>query len=1152
MSQVISFFPLTRLRRTTRLQVQRYSVAVLTVACALGAMLAFNRWANMTTTPFLLFSGAIIVSAWYGGTLPGIVSTILSTLISHYFFLEPIHTWSLSLPNLVRLALFVVEGTLISILCGALQKARKQSESSLHSLRQSEQSLQAAHAQVSQILESITDGFFALDHRWCLTYTNQRFQTTVGRSRDQLLGYCIWDILPEPARLKLYPKLQQAIAQQTPVVFETSYLICPDHWFELRAYPAPEGLAVYFQEITERKQTEKKLQQTEQHFRDLAENIDEVFWIYDLVESRVIYVSSAYERIWGRSCQSLYESPQSWLEAIHPEDRDRVMAQAEQWLQGHQAFEAEYRIVRSPDEVHWIWARTFPVVDDAGQTYRRVGIAEDMTERKQAEEIIRHSEERLRVALKNSPITVFNQDRDLRYTWLYNNPRSGLPVQEVVGKRDSDLLPPESAAIVMRLKQQVITTGVGLREEIKLPIGSEWLHFDMTVEPLRNANQDVIGVTCAAIDITQYKRVEEALRASQTLLNAFLSCSPIGLGFVDQNFRYVHVNEALAQLNGVPLSEHLGQTIWDVLPELAPRLTTILEQVMQTQQPLLNYEFIGETYPPGVVRHCLISYYPVYLATGQFLGIGVTALDISELKRTEQALRESESRFRRLVQSNLVGCMFWDADGTVLDANDAFLQMVGYSREDLNAGRLNWKAMTPPDLLALSEGAIAQMRQVGAAPPLEKKYIRKDGSLIPILFGGVMFEDSQDRGVSFVVDLTELKRAEAERERLLASERKARSQAEAANRIKDEFLAVLSHELRTPLNPILGWAKLLRQRPLDPATTERALETIERNAKLQTQLIEDLLDVSRILRGKLSIHISSVDLVAVVEAALETVRLAAEAKSIAIQTEFAPNIGSVSGDANRLQQVVWNLLSNAIKFTPSSGQVTVNIAQLAGQARIQVKDTGQGIDPEFLPHVFDYFRQADSTTTRQFGGLGLGLAIARHLVELHGGTLQAESLGAGQGATFTIWLPLRQGHAAVHPGQIPIAESYDLQGIRILVVDDDTDMRQFLTFVLEQAGAVVMAVDSAVSALEQWPQLQPDILLSDIGMPEMDGYMLIQEVQSRRLAENQPLRAIALTAYASEANQQQALAAGFQQHLAKPIEPAQLLAAIANLANVSI
>jgi signal transduction histidine kinase/ActR/RegA family two-component response regulator len=396
-------------------------------------------------------------------------------------------------------------------------------------------------------------------------------------------------------------------------------------------------------------------------------------------------------------------------------------------------------------------------------------------------------------------------------------------------------------------------------------------------------------------------------------------------------------------------------------------------------------------------------------------------------------------------------------------------------------------------------------------------------------------------------DISDRKQAEAEREQLLAREQSAREAAEAASRIKDEFLAVVSHELRSPLNPILGWSKLLRSRQLDAEKTDRALEVIERNAQMQAQLINDLLDVSRILRGKLSLDTHPVDLVVTIQAAMETVRLAAEAKSIQINTQFEPDVGQVAGDVGRLQQVIWNLLTNAVKFTSEGGRVDIRLECIDSQAQITITDTGKGIPTDFLPYVFEQFRQESSATTRRFGGLGLGLAIVRYLVELHGGTVQADSPGEGQGATFTVKLPLVPHQPIMQPDPKPSEFSLNLQGTRILIVDDDDNTREFLAFLLELHGANVMATATASEALTTLTQFKPEALLSDIGMPDVDGYMLMRQVRALPAKQGGTIPAIALTAYAGEIDYQQAMAAGFQQHIAKPIDPEVLIQAIASL-----
>jgi PAS domain S-box-containing protein len=677
----------------------------------------------------------------------------------------------------------------------------------------------------------------------------------------------------------------------------------------------------------------------------------------------------------------------------------------------------------------------------------------------------------------------------------------------------------------------------------------------MDSKPLEHVQLATSLLTLFALRVAtelERQQAEAALRLRETQLQMLLDTAPLGVYLIDQDFRIRQVNPiALATFGNIP--DLVGRDFDEVihlvwLPEYADEVVKRFRHTLDTGEPYLVAESIKKRRDRGVIEYYEWQINRIPLPADCY-GVVCYFRDISAQVLARQTIAATEERLKSFVEADVVGILFGDVYGGIYEANNELLRIVGYTREDLQAGRLRWTEITPSEYLPMEEQYIAEAQARGACSPYEKEYIRKDGSRVPVLIGYSLLGEAREETVVFILDLSDRKQAEAERERLLKSEQAARESAEQANRIKDEFLAVLSHELRSPLNPILGWSKLLQTGKLDETRKSEALKTIERNAKLQSQLIEDLLDISRIMQGKLILTAAPVSLTFVISAAVETVRLAAEAKNIELQLDLDPT-ASISGDAARLQQVVWNLLTNAVKFTSNGGQVTVELRQLDQLAQIRVIDTGIGIQPKFLPYVFEYFRQEDGSTTRRFGGLGLGLAIVRQIVELHGGTVQAESLGENQGATFTIQLPVLRRAIPTVPG-LAQAQTENtempLSNLQILVVDDDDDTREFQAFVLQQSGAKVTAVASGLEALQVLDQFIPDLLVSDIGMAEMDGYMLIQQIRSRPATQGGTISAIALTAYAREFDQQKALQAGFQDHLTKPVELEGLVKAIVRL-----
>ncbi|XWK90952.1 MAG: PAS domain S-box protein [Phormidium sp.] len=768
-------------------------------------------------------------------------------------------------------------------------------------------------------------------------------------------------------------------------------------------------------------------------------------------------------------------------------------------------------------------------------------------------------EKEFRTLAENSPDIITRLDRNLRH--IYVSPAitkaTGWKPEFFIGKTHVELgLPEEVHCLWQERLRQTLNAGKPHYFEFYFPAPDGIHYYESRVVPEFAADGSVQSLLGIASDVTERKQTELALRESEELFRQFAENIHDVLWMSDiKKQENLYVSPAYQEIWGrscTKLKADFNAWIKSIHPDDRERVQIAFsEQILQGSFDE-EYRVIR---PDGSIRWVRDRGFPIKEISGEIYRAARIVEDITERKLAEEALARSEERF--LVAQELSLDAFTilesvrDETGQIVDfkwtyVNPTAARILQKSQEELLGERL---LELLPGNKANSELFERYVKVVETGEPHDIE-LRYESEGIVGWFRNMAVKLDDGVAISFS-DVSDRKRAEVEREELLARERTAREQAEAANRIKDEFLAVLSHELRSPLNPILGWSKLLRTRKFDQAATDRALEVIERNAKLQTQLIEDLLDVSRILRGKLSLNIHPVNLVATIDAALETVRLSAEAKSIQIEKNYEPNVGKVLGDFGRLQQVIWNLLSNAVKFTPSGGKIEIYLKQINSHVEIKVKDTGKGIQPDFLPFVFDYFRQADSSITRNFGGLGLGLAIVRHLVELHGGTVGAESLGEGLGATFIVSLPTIDSTISTNEENINSGEAQNLNGVRIIAVDDDADMRDYVKFVLEQAGAEVTVLSSASEVLAALTNTIPDLIIADIGMPNVDGYTLLKQIRKLPKQKGGEILAIALTAYAAEYDQQQAIAAGFQLHLAKPIEPDRLIEAIAKILQLS-
>ncbi|PYS81459.1 MAG: hypothetical protein DMF67_16600, partial [Acidobacteria bacterium] len=617
-------------------------------------------------------------------------------------------------------------------------------------------------------------------------------------------------------------------------------------------------------------------------------------------------------------------------------------------------------------------------------------------------------------------------------------------------------------------------------------------------------------------------------------------------------------NSGAERIFGYTADEAIGQPVTMLIPaDHLDEEPSIIARLRRGER-IEHYETV-RVRKDGSLVDISLTVSPINGPDGSVIGASKIARDITDRRRAEEALRRSERELSDFFENAVVGLHWVGPDGTILRANRAELEMLGYTREEYLGHHI---AEFHADQEGISD--ILRRLQVGEVLHEYESRLRcKDGSIRHVLIdSSVLWEGGEFVHTRcFTRDITDKKRAEAERDRLLENERRARREAEEASRLKDEFLATVSHELRTPLTAIIGWARMLRDGNLDEETAARALGAIDRNAKSQAQLIEDLLDISRIVSGKMHLDVRPLEPSAVINSAVEAVKPAAQAKGIRLQIVVDPNAGPVAGDFERLQQVVWNLLSNAVKFTPAGGRVRVSLERADSHAELMVTDNGQGISADFLPHVFDRFRQADSSITRAFGGMGVGLAVVKSIVEMHGGTVRASSEGEGKGASFTVSLPLTsERHAAgraetknepsssKHPRPCPP----ELDGLKILVVDDEPDTCEVVRATFEHCGSKVKTSTSAAGALALVGEWQPDVLVADISMPEMDGYELIRRVRAQGAQAGGRMPAVALTAMARIEDRVKALSEGYQMHVAKPVEPEELRAVVAGLAGVAI
>ncbi|MEW6251699.1 MAG: PAS domain-containing protein, partial [Planctomycetota bacterium] len=775
---------------------------------------------------------------------------------------------------------------------------------------------------------------------------------------------------------------------------------------------------------------------------------------------------------------------------------------------------------------------------------------------------------------ENVPCVLMRFDRQFRLTYLsaQSERYTAIPVARFIGRTNREVgMPAELCDRWEAAIERVFRTGTQEETEFDLAGPSGPRTFALKFAPEFGPDREIRYVLGVSSDITARKQAELALRATDAERALILSRTPFMFTRCSRDLRYRYASSAYAEMIGRTPEQIAGRPIVEVVgPEAFEFIRPYVERVLAGQS--VEYEFQYRS-PDQRTRWLSVVYMPEQDETGQVVGWIASIVDVTERKRMEDELelrarqaRAQAARLQAVLDS--APAMIWiaeDRDCRCITGNHAACELMRAPPQ----ANVSLTGPTPAPIRIFKDGRelapheLPMQRAAATGQPLQEleNDIHFADGTVRTLLGNVVptyGPDGQpDGAIAAFVDVTEFKQLAREREALLNSERAARTEAERASRMKDDFVAVLSHELRNPLNIILGWVQLLRRTNAMPAEAFEGLEAIQSSGRMLADMISDLLDLSRITAGKLRMEVRAVEIEAVVREAAEAVRPTLESKGLELAIEIAEGISPVRGDPQRLRQVLWNLLSNAAKFTERGG-VRVRACQQDGYIEISVADTGHGIEPEFLEHVFERFRQADASAARRHGGLGLGLSIVRSLVELHGGTVQAASPGRGQGATFTITLPVaavtdtEQAEGEPHPAARKVGVELDgltLEGLTILAVDDQRESLEMVKRVLEERRAHVIVASCACEGFNMLQRVRPDVLISDIGMPGEDGYTFLRRVRALPVECGGATPAVALTAFAGLDDRQRAIACGYQAHIPKPVDVAQLIATVAGLVN---
>lgn len=1136
----------------------RYASALMFGALAILFRWLLDPWLG-STYPLVAIFGAVGAAVWFSGYLPAIVTALASFGAASYLFIEPrgvpfptdAQAWLGFLVFAVSCALIIGFGEGMR---RATQRAREHEheiqqrqlrlEQEIENRQDAETRLIHANSRIATILESITDAFYVVDREWRYAYINPQAESYFQQGKEALIGKVIWEIFPHMRGTVFEERYRLALDTGTAAHFEAR---SPKHgrFLEVHAYPTEDGLSVFFRDITELREAAEALRRSEERFRLAAEAVNGVIYDIDVPNNRIEYTRGLL-RILGYRPEEISNTIAWWQEQIHPDDLPVVRRETERMLEHGDWYDIEFRVRHRDGRWIHIMDRGLVLRDASGKIVRTVGCYQDITHFRFAQDALKRSEERFRSLISLTTSIIWVTDPQGRI--VAEQPSwSAYTGQSWPQYRDDGWLNglhPDDRARVSDEWQRARSDSSLLYAEVRVwhAASGAYRHCEARGVPIRNVDGTLREWVGMYVDVEETKQREQRLRESEAKFRSLFDLGVVPMAFWHADGRILEANDAYLRLTGHTRDELAnGELSWG--SHVAPgQLTHFSERALMELQgtgyctPFENvYQLKDGRRIPVLVGGCMLPGHAD-------VGIGF-ALDLSERERAEEQLYRASQRLKSFISNTPLAVVEWDRDFHIVDWAGEAEKIFGWSAgEALGKTTNDLRLVYEEDRQAVERVAQALTNPANRHVISQNRNYTKEGRIIHCEWYSSILTDEKgnmEGALSLVLDVTERKRLESELHLRI-------EELDEGHRRKDEFLALLAHELRNPLAPIRNSVEVLRTPNLPAAALQNARAIIDRQVQQMARLIDDLMDVSRISRGKINLKKERVSLALIVMNAIEASRPFIKASRHELIMQLPQTPVYLNADVIRLSQVFLNLLNNAAKYTPPGGRITLMAERDGPDVVVMVRDTGIGIPAEHLPDIFDMFTQVDRSLERQQGGLGIGLTLVRRLVEMHGGKVEAHSMGTGTGSEFMVRLPTVQEPASepISMPQVPEEEPRSA-GCKIVVVDDNKDSAESLAMILNIMGHEVSVAHDGIAAVEAVDKHRPDIVLLDIGLPRLNGYDAARRIRSEVWGKDITL--VALTGWGQESDKNRAAEAGFDYHLTKPVDPDTLEKILANV-----